>query len=562
MFLRETVIRQKGKEYRYWRIIKTYWDKRQRKVRHKTIAQLGKLKPEEFSFLKIALAGKPGERFSWDSLSVNHSLDYLEVAILDRLWQYWGLDKIFEKDIAKVVEILTINRCLEPNSDYQVSQWYRQTILPRILNIELNPTRIYRSLDGIHLKEKDIQGHLYKKIHELGVDDYQLIFYDITSSYFESSGCSLAQFGFSRDHRRDKKQLILALAVTKHGYPFYWKVLEGNTCDSKTVKGLVEELKERFKVEQTCLVLDKGMINIGNLEKIDKEKLYYIVTLRRHQIMEIENIPLKYLDTITENNYLEKLGYFIYHSKRAYYRELKPSDGKRYILCFNPEKFIQERKDRNDKIESIKRYLESKNKSLGLAKYRRDRKLLQEELIRYLKKRQAYKIFKFRLNKIKDGMTFHITYRLNEEALKETGILDGMYVISTNLGKKVKASDLIQAYRGRMKIERGFRYLKSFVEIRPIYHHNEERIRAHFTVCILGYLLSTTLERLIRNKEGFEDLTADTIIGYFKNSKAVELQIGKERRLKLTIPTHEQIEFCKILSTEELLNEDTLQDYI
>ena len=113
------------------------------------------------------------------------------------------------------------------------------------------------------------------------------------------------------------------------------------------------------------------------------------------------------------------------------------------------------------------------------SQYIRNRKLLREELTKYLKKRQAHKIFKFRLNK-KDRI-FHITYRLDKKALKEVGRLDGTYVISSNLSKKVKPEDLIQAYRGRMKIERGFRYLKSFVEIRPVYHHNEERIKAHIT---------------------------------------------------------------------------------
>jgi hypothetical protein len=253
----------------YWRIVKT-WDKKQRKVRHKAIAQLGKLKPEEISFLKVALSGKPGQRFFWDSLQVNKCLDYLGVAILDRMWRYWGLDKLIGGRLSKVVEALSINRCLAPNSDYQVKQWYEGTILPRILGIEINPTLVYRSLDGAYGLEDKIQEHLYDRIKELGLDNYQLIFYDLTSSYFEDSSCPLAKFGLSRDHRRDKKQIVLALAVTKKGFPFYWRVLEGNTADSKTVKGLLGEFEKRFKIKRSCLVMDKGLVSQANIEKRER----------------------------------------------------------------------------------------------------------------------------------------------------------------------------------------------------------------------------------------------------------------------------------------------------
>lgn len=569
MFLRETVIRQKGREYRYWRIVKTYWDKKQRKVRQKTIAQLGKLKPEEISFLKVALSGKPGERFSWDSLLVNKCMDYLGPAILDRIWRYWELDKLIGGRLSNVAEVLSINRCLAPNSDYQLTRWYQGTILPRILETEINPTLVYRSLDDIYKLEDKIQEHLYSKIKELGWDDYELIFYDLTSSYFEDSNCELVKFGLSRDHRGDKKQIVLALAVTKRGFPFYWRVLEGNTADSKTVKDLLAAFKNRFKVKNSCLVMDKGLSSQINIENIERNKLFYLVTVRKDQIRNIQGIPWDYLATITEENLEEKSEYFIYHSPRAYYKELEPRSGKRYLLCFNPEKFIQERKDRRDKIASIKKYLEKKNKELAQAKNSRNPKLLREKLTAYLKKRQAQRIFKFRLMRQKGKVrTFQIRSRLCEDRIKETELLDGIYMIMTNLIQKkdgnylVSAEDLILGYRSRMKIERGFRYLKSFVEIRPIYHHREERIRAHIMVCILAYLLSNTVEQLVRKKKGFEELTAQAVYGYLHSCRIVELQVGKEKKLKITTPDNKQIDLTNLLADKELLEEDRLQKYL
>lgn len=115
-------------------------------------------------------------------------------------------------------------------SDLRVCDWYKETILEKLYKVNsslVNPTRIYRTLDKLFTREKEIQRHIREKIEDLGLDDFRLVFYDITSSWFEGGRCSLAEYGLSRDKRKDKKQLLLALGVTKQGYPFYWKVLPG-----------------------------------------------------------------------------------------------------------------------------------------------------------------------------------------------------------------------------------------------------------------------------------------------------------------------------------------------
>lgn len=556
MFLRETVIKKASGEYRYWRLVKTYWDKAKKKVRHKTIAQLGRLKPNEIALFKDSLAGKAGKRFSWEELTCKKSFEYLAVAILHRIWKYWGLDALIED---KTIEVLAINRCLSPESDYQVSRWYEETVLPRILNLSLNPTKIYRALDGVLSVTSKIQQHLYAKINSLGLDDYELIFYDITSSYFEQSNSNLARYGLSRDHRGDKKQIILALAVTKKGFPFYWRVLEGNTADTKTVQGFVEELKKLFNIKEACLVMDKGMVSIANMEKIQTENFNYVVTLRRNSIAKIKGMPWNYLRSINENNVQTKKDYFIYHSQRAYYKELPSAEGKRYIFCFNPEKFLTERQCRLDKIVSIKKHLDQKNQQLSVARGRRHRELLREELIRYLEKRSASGLFSFRL--IAKEKTFQISYRILKKAVQDAAKLDGVYCLMTNL-KTTSPKDLIDAYRNRMEIERSFHQLKSFVEIRPIYHHNEDRIKAHVTVCVLAYLLNNTVMHLTRQKKDFEELTAQSIYNYLKGCKLVELSASKEQRLKLSTPTDEQVQLTKILADKNLLEEDNIQQFL
>ncbi len=556
MFLRETIIKKASGEYRYWRLVKTYWDKTKKKVRHKTIKQLGRLKPEEVKIFRDSLAGKAGKRFSWEELTCKKSFEYLSVAILDRIWKYWGLDSLIEN---KTIEVLSLNRCLSPESDYQLSRWYEETILPRILNLSLNPTKIYRALDEIPALTEKIQQHLYGKINALGLDDYELIFYDITSSYFEHTNSNLARFGLSRDHRGDKKQILLALAVTKKGFPFYWQVLEGNTADTKTVQGFVDELKRLFNIKQACLVMDKGMVSIANMEKIQAQNFNYVVTLRRNSIAKIKGVPWNYLKSINESNIQTKKDYFIYHSQRAYYKELPPAQGKRYILCFNPEKFLTERLSRLDKIASIKKHLDQKNQQLSKAKGRRHRELLREELKRYLEKRSASGLFSFRL--IAKEKTFQISYKVLKKAVADAAKLDGIYCLMTNL-KTASPKELIDAYRSRMEIERSFHQLKSFVEIRPIYHHNEDRIKAHVTVCVLAYLLNNTVMHLVRQKKDFEELTAQSIYNYLKSCKLVELSASGQQRLKLSAPTDEQVQLTKILADKSLLEEEHIQQLL
>jgi len=145
--------------------------------------------------------------------------------------------------------------------------------------------------------------------------------------------------------------------------------------------------------------------------------------------------------------------------------------------------------------------------------------------------------------------------------VQDAAKLDGVYCLMTNL-KTASPITLIDAYRNRMEIERSFHQLKSFVEIRPIYHHNEDRIKAHVTICILAYLLNNTVMHLTRQKKDFEELTAQSIYNYLKGCKLIELSTYREQRLKLSTPTDEQVQLTKILADKSLLEEENIQQFL
>mgnify|MGYP000288809768 CR=1 FL=1 len=192
-FLREIKEKRKsGKVYSYWVIVKSFWDKKRKKVRHKVLHNLGTLSQQEVKQIRMVLSLKGAVKdyffTRWQDIKTKQDYEYLVCVVLDKLWHLWELDKVTDSgQILKVPtsvmsEVLAINRAISPSSDFKVCTWYERTILPILFKVRpdvVNPTRIYRTLDKLFLKEEDIQNHLAKKVRELGFDDLSLVFYDI-----------------------------------------------------------------------------------------------------------------------------------------------------------------------------------------------------------------------------------------------------------------------------------------------------------------------------------------------------------------------------------------------
>lgn len=591
-FLREIRAKRKsGKVYRYWVVIKSFWDKKEKKVRHRVIHNLGVLSKEEAETIRmiLSLKGLPKDSFftSWPDIKTKEDYEYLVLLVLDKLWHLWELDKVTDSgQLLKVPsflmnEILTLNRAISPTSDLKVCSWYERTILPELFQIApklVNPTRIYRNLDRILLKEKEIQNHLARKVRDLGFDELSLVFYDITSSYFEGWSCPLGEFGLSRDHRKDRLQLLLALAVTKEGFPFYWQVLPGSLHDSLTVFEAANSLKERFPIKDCCLVMDKGMVSKDNLNFLEQAGLSYIVTLPRNQVKTLPDFPRELLEDLGDKleeegkkeipnlkEVMEKYPYFTPLLARAYFHELKRQGKRRYIFCFNPEKFLEERRQRKEKLASISNYLKRWNQQLSCARYSKDKKSLSKEIYHYLAKRKTEHLFHIKLipkrKRVKKRTitTYQIDYQIKKEKLESLKLSDGIYCILSNLPLEVTSSLLVSSYRQRRKVEVAFSYLKGFMEIRPFYHQKEERVKSHILICILGYLLQVTVEYLLKRK-GYQ-LTFQEFYQKASRIRAVKLEITNISRkgLKLTeVPEEVQL-LLKALDSEEFTTENFLE---
>jgi transposase len=560
-FLREMKRTDKnGKKYSYWVAVRTYRDKKSGKVKHQIVKTFGRISPKQVEQIKQIQALKNLEKetlvTSWEKIQIGHSYEYLNIQILHKIFQLWDLEKIFDNEKTGLVdwkiiaEILVLNRCLFPNSDYKVRDWYKTTILPNIFKISpsvVNPTRIYRCLDQVYLQQENIQKHLAEKIVSNRMDELSIIFYDITSTYFEGYSCPIAEYGLSRGHRKDKPQIILALAVTKQGFPFYWKVLPGHIRDSKTIIETVNTLKETFKTSKVCLVVDKGMVNQNNLQNIQENNFFYLCTLPKPFFRKLDSFPKELIISLSEKLEIEinkenpdyqklmaQFSYFTYYSERTYYHVLEEtSDVFRYILCFNPEKFAEERKQRTEKIISIESYFKTYNDQLSKAKKLKDKTQIENQIYAYLEKRKATGLFTTKVIK-KTNNIYHLQWQINTKKIDLLKLTDGFYCLKTNLPNQIEPSFLVSSYRQRKKVESAFSYLKGFIEIRPLYHQKEERVNAHITICVLAYLLQVTIEYLLK-KNGI-DMSFQKFISQITSFRAVEVEIKNLKKGEIKLP--------------------------
>jgi transposase len=451
---------------------------------------------------------------------------YLDVAFLDVIWKQWKLSKIFpqsdDKDVqtSEIVEILTLYRCLDPGSYLSAVDWFNKTVLDRILHINgqhINKSRIFRELDIIEDRKEDIERYLYKTLKKRDEDSMHIVFYDLTDSYFEGRKCELASAGRTKSNGFRKKRVVLSLLVNSRGYPFTWDILEDYTADVKTIENLSIKWKTEFKFKDKKLVLvfDRGMVSDDNLKHLELEKYKYITALDKNQIPNLQNVNAERFESINEENMTEqiiKMGFKKYDDA-TYYENLGMVDGRRYVLIFNPEMLTDQRKSRKELIQREKDYLNEENEALSRAKKSRNRDKTKNRIDKHLKVMKAIDFVDYDLEpqvikaEGKDINSFRIVLKETDktrEVIKNRGRTDGLWTIVTNTPSKVNdengftEDDLIRAYRDKNQIEQAFKDVKSFIKIQPFNVWTPKHVRAHYTICVLSYLLDITIANRLK----------------------------------------------------------------
>jgi transposase len=368
-----------------------------------------------------------------------------------------------------------------------------------------------------------------------------LVFYDITSTYFEGERSildeNLRRYGYSRDQRRDRRQIVIGMVVTKSGIPVCHHVFPGNTSDSTTVIEIINDLKRRFNLQKFIFVGDRGMLSDKNLEHIIQERQNFIVAhkVRGNDMAEaVINNLFKAIDHGSEQEqFLEE--------KR---------EGVRFVLTYASDIARETRNTRQKRLEKADRWIKivlgrlanpsvSGKKPTPQGTYDRVRDYLRDHnLLRF------YAI-------TADGG--QVKARKNRKALNWKDKIDGVLLLETT-DFSFSAEEIVKHYKELSEIERGWRCLKSTLELRPVYHWTERRIRAHVFLCVIAL----QVERWMRNKLQSIPLSVPQAMRKLRQIKMGELRLGTQSMLMATKLTEEHKVILKSLGVSELGSKATI----
>lgn len=579
----------KKKEYRSYSLAHAY--RKDGKNRKEIVVKLGKLSKEEAerwrNFLKTIK--KPGAFFTTcDDIVVTEHFAYLNVAVADAAWDYWRIDEIFsdngkrEVNIASIARILSINRCIDPVCKSQAPEWFAKTALPWMLNINpdsINATRIFRELEIIENHKEAICEHLFKLLSRRSPDSMKSVFYDLSSTTFTGSRCVLMKWGHCKEGYRN--HIVLAVVVNQDGLPFYWEVLPGGTADATTIAWLVDRLKKRFKANETTLVFDRGMVSDDNLALLENAEIKYISAMDRNQLETCTDVDFTnylHFDPKNIDEQVCELTDFIRLDNNTYYREIKVKKGRRYILCFNPQLFKDQRNARKQAIENFRVFASSLNAELLEAKKSRQRKATYRKFKHRITKHKLTNFVDVTLQikhvtrKKSDGSEQKIrTYQANVDVdsteQQIAGRLDGFWLLVTNHSERendsfnLSAQQTIAPYRDKTIIEAAFRDIKSFVQVAPVWVWTEAHVKAHYTICVLSHLINRTLtlrlhkqkgnitEKIVSHEKMYEKLSDCMIDG-------IKIKNKDLKTYNMSRQTAEQKELLDRMGMKHLLSSD------
>src|SRR5216683_1772994 len=414
-----------------------------------------------------------------------------------QLWRLLHLDEIVQRHLpahkhtcrpADIVAIEVINRLCSPCSEFALAEhWYASTGLEDLLGVadaEVTKDRLYRTLDGLRAGQQAIEDDLQKQLQTLFDLDYDLLLYDLTSTYFEglAEANELAARGYSRDHRRDCKQVVLALVVTREGFPLAHFTLKGNTQDLATVKKIVSAVEQRFGKVQRVWVMDRGMVSKETLAYLNASGRQYLVGMRR-------SVVAKFTRQLQTRTGWQRLS-----EHEDVEIKLVRRGRKQYVLARSQPRRRKERAIRRRQRRGLAKDLRKLQTRLAKGKLKNRDKILQ--CVGRLQERYPKaRIFVTILVTKGQKPALQGTWQVDE--FRAALAADGVYVLQSNRSGWT-AQELWETYMQLAVAEKAFRVLKSELRLRPVWHQYSGRVQAHVFVCVLAYALWKTLDHLAK----------------------------------------------------------------
>ncbi len=438
--------------------------------------------------------------------------------VFERLWTESGIadvikelaaERNFQFDLERAIFLTVLNRIFAPGSDRAAEKWKQDFFVSGAEDIGLH--QLYRTMgwlgesidNGFSIKPEQIEctkdriEHLLFERNRDLFTSLEVVFFDTTSIYFEGEGGqTIGEYGHSKDHRPDLKQMVVGVVLDSEGRPICCELLPGNISDAKTLLPVIIRMKQRFGIDSFCIVADRGMISRKTIETLDSPsfQINYIFGCRMRKQKEVRNDVLgrhggKYKEVSVKRQRTDI-------PLKLKVKEVKLDDA-RYIICYNPEQAKKDAEDRKAIISSLEKKLKQGEKSLvGNKGYRKYLKSNKEEV-------------------------FEIDY----QKMKEEERFDGKWVLRTNTS--YSAEEVALQYKELWMVEQAFRTVKSVLETRPIYHKCDETIRGHVFCSFLALVLMKELYSRFELKE--QHYEWNDILRDLSSLREVTLQMSDQK---------------------------------
>ncbi len=542
MFLKtQTVKKPNGKSYTYYRLAESY--RENGKVKHRILAELGALKPEEVEYLARRFAGIAGIDLRKDLEELELTgLSYFGVPLLvEHLMELLHLSRWVEQAVEtkrlsfSVVDALKVMLCahlFKSNSRAELAVWdWQQKLFWHPHRVEdLEYQHLLRSLNVLSSIKDEIERKLFLHLGELFDYKVDLVFYDLTSSYVEgvADWSELLKRGYSRDKRSDCKQIVIGLVVTEGGFPVTFRVFEGNRLDKSTLEEMVQDLKDRFSIKRCIWVSDAGLLTNENVKLLEESPYEYIVGMggaENRKALKEANQKAKELE---QKEFKDSRFWEVELEQEG---QSEGEEGSARIVVVESEgrqkktAAIFERR-----LEKVRQGFQALERQVKKGKYVK-REEIREEAVKVLHQSRVKKYFSFEAEKGR------LSWTEDEKAVNERKADAGKYGLLTR--SKLNAEEVISAYRTLLVVEEVFLVLKDILDMRPFWHKCDDNMQGHVLLAVWSYLLYKTLETLME-KRGM-DLPTPRALNAIKEVRAVEVAMRDKPIWKLMkVPSEAQ----------------------
>lgn len=458
------------KEYHSILLLESYREGKQ--VKHRTISNLSSWPEGLVNEFELLLKG--GKVVELNDLRHGQGKSCGALIVIYEICKRLGiLNAIGGTRKGILVIIMIMGRILAQGSRLHISNlWSKDEAIEEVLKIKhFDEDDLYEALDWLSDNQEKIEDKIFRHRNKnWKISD--IFLYDVTSSYLEGEQNELAGWGYNRDKKKGKKQIVIGLMTDKEGYPVTIEVFKGNTQDTETVISQLKKLKTRFGVKRVVFVGDRGMIKKSQIEKINGFKWNFITAITKPQIRRLVKAGVIQMG--------------LFDDKLAEVEH----EGIRYIIRRNPERAREMEENRKSRLEYVIKKINKKNGYLNKHK-KASEDVALKDINKEINKRKLNKIIEV---KIKGRQ---LEFFINEEAMGEVSKFDGCYVIKTDV-LDLNKEDIHSRYKDLTQVERAFRTMKTALEeIRPIYVRKEKRTRGHVFICMLAYMvIKYTWDRL------------------------------------------------------------------